>query len=289
MTEKPMVAISQLGFPDTSFGEDIAIATRVGIAGISPDENKIAEGTESELADKMITAGVATALGTPSTLTILPVLEPGMPPGSPDPDERVASIVAALGKLAPFDPVGILFITGPIGDLDEREARARIVDGTRTLASEAKKLGLRMSIEPMREANRPRWTIICSLAETLDLLDEVGDDDIGIVFDTWHLWDSENVHEMIPTAADRIHGVQIADYRDPTRSSMDRVVAGDGIAGIDLLVAELRNAGYQGWYELEIFSDDGRFGNEFPDSLWKLDPVDYAQRQLDGFMRCWPG
>jgi sugar phosphate isomerase/epimerase len=162
-----------------------------------------------------------------------------------------------------------------------------VVAGIRNLAEEARKVGLRIGIEPMREANRPRWTLVCSLAETLDLLEEVGDDDVGIIFDTWHMWDSDDVHNMIGVAIDRIHGVQIADYRDPTRSSLDRVAAGQGIAGIDRLVDEFRSAGYDGWYDLEIFSDDGRFVNDFPDSLWKLDPLEYARVQVEGFMSCW--
>jgi len=287
MTVEPRVAISQLAFPDTSFEEDIAIAIEVGIPGISPDENKLSDGSERSLSLQMDEEGISAALGTPSNLTVLPIFDPNMPPGPRVTEERVASIVAGLKKLAPFQPVSVLVITGPVGELGESVARAQAVDGMRTLAEEAKRLGLRIAIEPMREANRPTWTLVCSLAETLDLLDEIGDDDVGIVFDTWHMWDSPDVYEMLPKAVSRIHGVQIADYREPNRSSMDRVVAGDGVARIDRLVATLREAGYDGWYELEIFSDDGRFGNEFPDSLWKLAPKEYAQRQLDGFMKCW--
>jgi sugar phosphate isomerase/epimerase len=130
---------------------------------------------------------------------------------------------------------------------------------------------------------------VCSLAETLDLLDEIGEDDMGIIFDTWHMWDSADVYEMIPKAIDRIHGIQIADYREPNRSSMDRVVAGEGVGRLGDLIAAFRDAGYDGWYEFEIFSDDGRFGNEFSDSLWKLDPYEYTRRQLEGFMACWNG
>ena len=288
MMTEPRVAMSQLGFPDTSFEEDIAIAQEAGIAGISPDENKLIDGAEVSLSKKMMDVGIETALGTPATLTVLPVLDPNMPPGAPDPDERVASIVGAMERLAPFRPVSVLVITGPVGELADREARARVIDGMRALAAEARRLGLRLGIEPMREANRPTWSFVCSLAETLDLLDEIGEDDMGIVFDTWHMWDSADVYDMIPKAVDRIHGVQIADYRDPNRSSMDRVIAGDGIAKIDRLVASLTEAGYDGWYELEIFSDDGRFGNDFADSLWKLEPLEYAKRQLEGFRRCWP-
>lgn len=287
MQTQPKVAISQLGFPDTSFEEDIEIVQQAGIPGISPDENKLPDGSEATLSQRMADAGIDAALGTPSDLTVLPILDPNMPQGSRDVDERIGSIVGALAKLAPFHPVSVLVITGPEDDLSTKEARARAVDGFRTLSQEAKKLGMRIGIEPMREANRPTWTLVCSLAETLDLLDEIGEDDVGIIFDTWHMWDSADVYEMIPKAVDRIHGVQIADYREPNRSSVDRVVAGDGVGRLDLLVPLLRDSGYDGWYELEVFSDDGRFGNDFPDSLWKLPPLEYAQRQLAGFMRCW--
>ena len=286
MAAEPRIAISQLGFPDTTFDEDIAIATEVG-AGISPDEHKLVLGDEVAQSERLAAAGVGVALGTPANLTILQVLEPGMPPGPPDPDERIATMVEAMRRLAPFEPVSFLFITGPSAGLSDNEARSIVIEGIRTLAGEAKALGMNIAIETMREAFRPLWTIVTSLGETLDLLEDVGDDDVGIIFDTWHMWDSKDVLSMIPVATDRIHGVQIADYRDPTRSAMDRVVAGDGIGQIDRLVAALRGAGYDGWYEMEIFSDDGRFGNDYPDSLWKLDPLDYATRQIEGFMRCW--
>ena len=286
MAAGPRIALSQLGFPDTTFDEDIAIATKVG-AGISPDEHKLVPGGEVAQSERLATAGVGVALGTPANLTILQVLEPGMPPGPTDPDERIATMVEAMRRLAPLRPVSFLFITGPAAGLTDNEARSIVIEGIRTLAGEAKALGMSIAIETMREPFRPRWTIVTSLGETLDLLEEVGDDDVGIIFDTWHMWDSKDVLSMIPVAADRIHGVQIADYRDPTRSAMDRVVAGDGIGRIDRLVAALREAGYDGWYEMEIFSDDGRFGHDYPDSLWKLDPLDYATRQIEGFMRCW--
>lgn len=289
MDVQPKIAISQLAYPDTTFEEDIAVVTEVGVAGLSPDENKLEGHSEADLVARMEEAGVATALATPSTLTVLPVLDPNMPAGAPTVEERVESIIGALQKLSAFGPESVLVITGPVGDMSESEARALAVDSLRTLSQEAKKLGLRLGLEPMREANRPTWSQVCSLAETLDLLDEIGEDDMGIIFDTWHMWDSADVYEMIPKAIDRIHGIQIADYREPNRSSMDRVVAGEGVGRLGDLIAAFRDAGYDGWYEFEIFSDDGRFGNEFSDSLWKLDPYEYTRRQLEGFMACWNG
>ena len=53
------------------------------------------------------------------------------------------------------------------------------------------------------------------------------------------------------------------------------------------MLRALRSAGYDGWYDMEVFSDDGRFGASYPDSLWKLTPDEFARRQVDGFLRCW--
>jgi len=51
------------------------------------------------------------------------------------------------------------------------------------MAAMAEDAGTRLAVEPMREASLINATIITSLQDTLELLDDVGDDDIGIVFD----------------------------------------------------------------------------------------------------------
>jgi len=131
------------------------------------------------------------------------------------------------------------------------------------------------------------WTIVTSLRDAARLLDDVGLDDVGLVFDTWHMWDSPDVYEMIPEVADRIYGVQIADYREPTRGPRDRLAAGDGVGNIAGLLRALRAADYDGWYDMEVFSDDGRYGYAYEGSLWALGPLKFAQAQVDGFLRCW--
>jgi hypothetical protein len=49
---------------------------------------------------------------------------------------------------------------------------------------------------------------------------------------------------------------------------------------IDLgpLVYAVEQTGWSGCYDLEIFSDDGKFGDDFDDSLWKLPAEELARR-----------
>ena len=46
-------------------------------------------------------------------------------------------------------------------------------------------------------------------------------------------------------------------------------------------------AGWRGGYDLEVFSDDGTFGDAFEDSLWREDPEDVARRGHEAFRQLW--
>jgi len=81
--------------------------------------------------------------------------------------------------------------------------------------------------------------------------------------------------------------VHVNDHRDPTRSWVDRALPGEGDGGVAAILGALERAGWRGYYDLEIFSDDGTFGSAFPDSLWALDPLELARRGRESFARCW--
>jgi sugar phosphate isomerase/epimerase len=120
------------------------------------------------------------------------------------------------------------------------------------------------------------------------LIEEAGvADAVGIQFDVWHLWDSEGLEDDIAAEIDRIAGVHVNDVREPTRSFADRVLPGDGVADVPRILAALDRAGWDGFYDLEIFSDNGAFGNAFPDSLWDDTPDELARRGLDACVSCW--
>lgn len=68
---------------------------------------------------------------------------------------------------------------------------------------------------------------------------------------------------------------------------MDRKLPGDGDLPLPRIVRGLRQSWFDGWYELEIFSDDGTFGSDYPDSLWKLPPRELLDRARHGFDATW--
>jgi sugar phosphate isomerase/epimerase len=274
---KPRFAISQITTLPASFEDDLRVYREVGAEGIGIWEIKLEAGRELEQLAALRDSGLASTSAVPAVPSIAPI---GIP-GPEKPEERVEAYCAGLRRLAPFEPSAVVLLTGA-GE------RSEIVDGLRAIASEARSLGLRIAVEPYSRHDGEQWTIVHTIPETVELIEEAGvDDDVGILFDVWHLWNCDGLEEHVEREIGRIAGVHVNDVRERTRSFADRVLPGDGIADIPRILSALDRAGWTGFYELEVFSDNGAFGNAFPDSLWDVPPAELARRGREAVLSCW--
>lgn len=241
-------------FP-ASFEDELAAYRAAGAGAIGILEFKVA-GVD-DLRGKLRESGLAASACLPAAGSILPS---PLIPGPDQPEARVESICASVERLAELEPSCVFFLTGPGGDDD----RATVVEGIRRIAEAGARHGVRVALEPIHASQAE----VLSFVQTIDAaLELIGDADVGILYDTWHLDGVSHV--------DRIHAVHVADRVEPTRSDFDRALPGAGSAAA---VRELVAAGYDGWFDVEVMSDDGTFGDAFPDSLWAL-PVDEIARR----------
>lgn len=279
----PPFAVCEFTTLAASFEEDLAAYAGAGADGIGICEIKLVEGREDEQLAALRASGLTATSCVPAVPSVLPL--PRLP-GPEAPEERVEALRAGVRRLAPFQPSAVVCLTGPAGALGEEEARRTVVEGLRAVAEEAGRFGIPVGLEPMSARYRDDWTTITTLAEAAELCDETGAD-VGITFDTWHLWDTTALLGEIERHADRIVAVHVNDWRAETRGWCDRVLPGDGVADLPAILRALDDAGWRGPYELEVFSDDGTFGVAYPDSLWREDPADVVRRGRDGFLRQW--
>jgi sugar phosphate isomerase/epimerase len=246
------VSISQITTVGQPFADDLDAYRAAGADGIGIWELKL----EHDSLERFRESGLAAATAVPAVPSILPL---PLMEGPEDPEQRIEAIRAGIRRLAPFEPPCVLFLTGPGDD------RATIIGGIRAIAEEGTRSGVRVALEPIQREFADLWTMVSSLDEAASLIVESGAD-VGLMYDTWHLW-CEPL-EQIGRHRDRIYGVHLADWREPTRNTNDRVLPGDGVIEFGPILEALR---WNGLFDLEIFSDA-----ELAGSLWRKDPTDLA-------------
>jgi sugar phosphate isomerase/epimerase len=275
---RPRFSISQITTLTSTFAADVRAYAAAGVDGIGVWEIKLPDGGDAEALEQLAASGLGSAAAIPAVPSILPL---PLMEGPEEPQQRIEAICASLHRLVPFKPSGIVCLTGPGEDRDT------VVDGLRTIGDEAARVGVRVGLEPVNRIGGEDWTMISSLSEAVELLEDADRPALGIQFDSWHVWNTPEVVEEIERYSDLFVGVHIADWNGATRGWCDRVLPGDGVADLPQILGALERAGWDGYYDLEIFSDNGTFGDAWPDSLWHVPTDELVRRGMDAFERAW--
>jgi sugar phosphate isomerase/epimerase len=281
----PGLSVSQITTLRSSFAEDVRDYAAAGLDGIGVWELKLGEGADAEALEALEASGLESAAAVPHIPSVLPLPLLG---GPDEPAERVDAFCRSLERLAPFKPSSIVCLTGTGLGRDADEARSIVVEGLATIAREAERLDLRIGLEPYQRVSGEEWTIVSSIPDAVELIRDAGDSPaLGIQFDSWHLWNTPTLYDDIEREIDRFTGVHVADYREPTRGWADRTLSGHGVGDIPGILRALDAAGWDGLYDIEIFSDDGTFGAEYPDSFWAAPAAETLARACTAFENCW--
>jgi sugar phosphate isomerase/epimerase len=273
----PRISVSQVSTLAAGFADDVRTYAAAGLDGIGIWEVKLGDGPDDEAVALLRESGLGSATAVPAVPSILPL---PLLAGPDDPRERIDSILRSLHRLAPFDPAAVLCVTGP-GD------RAAALRGLREVVAEAERLGLRVALEPFQREGLENWSIPSTLGDAAAVVEEIGSPALGIQFDVWHLWNTPELFDEIERHAPLVAGVHVNDWREPTRGWADRVLPGDGVAPVAAILGALDRAGWGGFYDIEIFSDNGTFGVSYPDSLWDVDGAELVGRGRQQLLECW--
>jgi sugar phosphate isomerase/epimerase len=188
--------------------------------------------------------------------------------GPPDPSERIEALQASVARFSAYRPECVACLAGPLGALSEEAGTEILVQGLRGVATAARLAGVRVGFEPVHATQREQAGFVNSLGRADAVLARAGAPEIGILFDTYHLWDDPDVLSWIAANGERVAGVHVSDW--PSLDRTDRVLPGEGISRTRELVDALAAAGWDGALDVEIFSTAERF--------WGL-PVDEAARR----------
>jgi sugar phosphate isomerase/epimerase len=278
-TASPRYSVAAWMTPHNGVFDDIEQVARIGADGLGLFEGKFGDADEGAIREALETAGLQATFCIPTLWTFLAGPVGGSV--SRDPKERRELICESIVRLAPFQPLGIVVGPGTSGDPDNPAGPLEAVaEGLAAVADVAAEHDLHVSFELL---SGRRGCPLPWLPGIVEFIDQVGRDNVGVLFDVWHSWTEPDIVDKLRTYAHRIDCVHVNDPRPDERTWADRVLPGQGRdVAVDMFAA-LIEANYDGWYELEIVSDDGTYGTDLPDSLWKLPHEELLERGRHAF------
>ncbi|HZM78586.1 MAG TPA: sugar phosphate isomerase/epimerase [Candidatus Limnocylindrales bacterium] len=236
-----------------SLAEAARLCVANGIAGIGPWRDVVADAGGAEAARKLLDD---------HGLTVTSLCRGGFftYPDGVDDTRRAIEEAAILGTTELVLVVGGLHPNSK----DLPAARRTVAGALATLAPDAAQHGVRLAIEPLHPMFCADRAVVSTLAQALDLAEPFAPQEVGVVVDTYHVWWDPYVFEQIARAGDRISIYQVCDWVVPLPADMllGRGHVGDGHIDFGPLTEAVRDAGYDGWVEVEIFNQ----------SIWDTPP-----------------
>lgn len=156
-----------------------------------------------------------------------------------------------IGLAAEVRAGSLLLLSGPCGQLSYEEAESRFLHLLGELLKEAERHKVSLCLEP-NNALRVDLGYIHSLNDALDLADQVNSPLFTICFETSNMWIERRLYENIATRVKRIGLVQLNDVKAGTFFTPSRVPMGDGVIPVGRIVNAFKQAGYKGYYDIEI-------------------------------------
>lgn len=124
----------------------------------------------------------------------------------------------------------------------KKKQRAWILDGIQACAEFAGERGVPVSVEPI---NRYETNFINTTAEALEVVDELGLPNLGVLLDSFHMnIEEESIEDAIKSAAGKIVNFHFADS--------NRLAAGWGHTNMATIVSTLNATGYDRYLSMEI-------------------------------------
>jgi len=124
-------------------------------------------------------------------------------------------------------------------------------------ANIAQQHNVKLALEPLHPVYGADRSCLLTVRDAICLCDAIGADNVGVAIDVYHIWwDTSLEAELLRAGADRIFGYHLCDWLSETRDVLlDRGMMGDGVADLKAIRRAVEGAGYQGFCEVEVFSE----------------------------------
>lgn len=161
--------------------------------------------------------------------------------------DAAETIEAAAALEAPI----VIVHSGCRGGHTRTHARRLLVQALERLAPIADSAGVSLALKPFHAAAAPDSSFLRDLPESLDVIGQVDHPALGLSLDLWHFADCPELRGLLPTMAEVLKVVQIADRGGPPTAELERLPAGHGVLPLEQIVLSLLELGYGGDFEFD--------------------------------------
>lgn len=239
----PRFSVSQITTLHWPFERDVEAIAAAGAPGIGVAIRKL-EAVGLERAVELVRG---------QRLAVSCLTSSGLFPLGDEAGERqaLASTRRHLEAAAALGADCLMVLPGANPALSWEEAAARARPLLAALLPDAERLGVRLALEPTSQL-RMDLAFLHSFDETLDFADAIDSPWLTVTLELNNAWIERRLYDNIRDRCQRIGVVQISDFRVGTLAASERVVIGDGDIPLRRLCAALADAGYDGWYDIEL-------------------------------------
>lgn len=171
----------------------------------------------------------------------------------------------------------VVLVVGAIPGMALDHARKQVADGIAAILDQTAAARVKLAIEPMHPMYAADRSCINRMAEARQICEALAHPMLGIALDVYHVWwDPDLKHEIeLAGRQGTLFGFHLCDWRVETRHLLnDRGLMGDGCIPIRTIREWVEAAGFRGFNEVEVFSDE----------YWATDQHAYVDRIVAAYL-----
>jgi sugar phosphate isomerase/epimerase len=199
---------------------------------------------------------------------------------SPDPEKRGSAIsenITMLQEASEMEIPLLVLVCGADPGQSLNTSREQIKKGIESILPVARRLNVKLAIEPLHPMYADSRSAITSLEQANQMAEYFNDDFLGIAVDVYHLWFDEELEAQIRRCGDHrnLYAYHICDWNVPTTDMLqDRGLMGEGCIPLKQIRAWVEESGFSGFHEVEIFST----------KFWKEDQGLFLEKIVQAYL-----
>ena len=153
----------------------------------------------------------------------------------------------------------IVLVCGADPSQAMEDSRKQIHDGIASLLPDAEAAGVKLAIEPLHPMYADTRSAINTISQANDMSESLNSPWVGVAVDVYHLWWDPNLEKEIERCGRNgaLLAFHVCDWKSPTVDLLnDRGIMGEGCIPIRKIRSWVETAGFNGFIEVEIFSNN---------------------------------